>query len=36
MKEAAELLSSKAAMQLRYLDVINKIGAVGETRIMIT
>ncbi|CAD8165061.1 unnamed protein product [Paramecium octaurelia] len=35
MKEAAELLSAKAAMQIRYLDVINKIGCEQQTKVMI-
>ncbi|CAK73825.1 unnamed protein product (macronuclear) [Paramecium tetraurelia] len=35
MKEAAELLSSKAAMQIRYLEVINKIGCEQQTKVMI-
>ncbi|CAD8148782.1 unnamed protein product [Paramecium octaurelia] len=35
MKQAAELLSANAAMQIRYLDVINKIGNEQQTKVMI-
>jgi regulator of protease activity HflC (stomatin/prohibitin superfamily) len=35
MREAAALLDSKAAMQIRYLETISMLGSSGSTKIVL-